>query len=160
MNTPLLDGIIKEAIPWHQIGRPVLAPVVGGLLGGTAGYLADGENRWRGALTGAGIGGLAGLAGSQLLNRTAAGQRMMTQSGTKALAKDLKRAIPEGLKKKDVAKIKQFTEHLESPITAEGYVKVPYADIRKRMDRITELRKSFLAPDDAGTVNALNFALD
>lgn len=63
MDTPLLDGIRKEAV------SPVTLGVLTGMgIGGTAGAIIDKNKRWRGALIGAGLGGGVGYGiGSRLV---------------------------------------------------------------------------------------------
>lgn len=57
MNTPLLDGIEKEAWVGYNMGIRALVP---GALGGAAGAIIDKKNRGRGFLRGALVGGTLG----------------------------------------------------------------------------------------------------
>lgn len=66
-QTPLLDGIRKQAFYLYQLPASKFAPVIPALLGAGSGALIDKENRVRGALIGAAVGGGVGLGAKEYL---------------------------------------------------------------------------------------------
>ena len=135
MHTPLLDGIRKEAgIPWHVLGstQPWILPVAGAAIGGGAGALIDSENRLRGGLIGAGVGGAMGLGGQQLLGRTLGGQKMQLKALT---GQEVKKYMKANNLTKDQAKtlLGNFNKELGDIVN-----KSPYKDFKESLPFVRE----------------------
>ena len=135
MHTPLLDGIRKEAgIPWHVLGttKPWILPVAGAAIGGGAGALIDSENRLRGGLIGAGVGGALGLGGQQLLGRTLGGQKMQLKALT---GQEVKKYMKANNLTKDQAKtlLGNFNKELGDIVN-----KSPYKDFKESLPFVRE----------------------
>ena len=146
MHTPLLDGIRKEAgIPWHVLGstQPWILPVAGAAIGGGAGALIDSENRLRGGLIGAGVGGAMGLGGQQLLGRTLGGQKMQLKALTgqevkkymKAnnLTKDQAKTLLGNINKEMGGGLDRNFVGLRPRQAADSLSKTPYKDFKESL---------------------------
>ena len=136
MHTPLLDGIRKEAgIPWHVLGstQPWILPVAGAAIGGGAGALIDSENRLRGGLIGAGVGGAMGLGGQQLLGRTLGGQKMQLNALARQEVKKYMKANSNLTKDQAKKLLGNINKEMGGLVS-----KTPYKDFKESLPLVRE----------------------